>query len=303
MSRIIQNTRPGLKTAHAPVGARLRYLVGALLFATVAVHTDGPWRSLFNGHDLGGWETFMSTPDPAWEVPGMRRDDNGNYIEPVGANRDPLHVFAVETVDCEPAIHISGQGFGVMTTLESFGNFHLRLQIKWGEARWGKKATAPRDSGLLYFVHGSAGAVDGNWPRSIEFQIQEHDMGDLYALGSQITVLARRADALWLYDPAGQPTVFVQRTPIGNRAVRLVDAEKPKGEWNTLELICLNGNSIHVVNGRVVMRLSRAQRLDGVEPASLASGRISLQTEGAEVFYRHVEIRPITEIPIEFAAR
>ena len=128
-------------------------------------------------------------------------------------------------------------------------------------------------------------------------------MGDLYALGSQITVLARRADALWLYDPAGQPTVFVQRTPIGNRAVRLVDAEKPKGEWNTLELICLNGNSIHVVNGRVVMRLGRAQRLDGVEPASLASGRISLQTEGAEVFYRHVEIRPITEIPIEFAAR
>jgi len=85
--------------------------------------------------------------------------------------------------------------------------------------------------------------------------------------------------------------------------VRLVDAEKPKGEWNTLELICLNGNSIHVVNGRVVMRLGRAQRLDGVEPASLASGRISLQTEGAEVFYRHVEIRPITEIPIEFAAR
>ena len=28
--------------------------------------------------------------------------------------------------------------------------------------------------------------MDGNWPRSIEFQIQEHDMGDLYALGAQI---------------------------------------------------------------------------------------------------------------------
>jgi hypothetical protein len=97
--------------------------------------------------------------------------------------------------------------------------------------------------------------------------------------------------------------VFVQRKPIGNRAVRLVDAEKSKGEWNTLELICLNGNSIHVVNGRVVMRLGPAQRLDGPEPAALTSGRISLQTEGAEVFYRRVEIRPITGVPAPFAAR
>jgi len=270
--------------------------------ALVALEAE-PWRPLFNGKDLGAWETFMSTPDPTWDVPGMARDEKGEYIGAVGKHRDPLNVFVIENVDGQPAIHISGQGFGVMTTLESFENVHLRLQIKWGEKRWGKKATAPRDSGLLYFVHGEAGAVDGNWPRSIEFQIQEHDMGDLYALGTQITVRARKADNLWLYDPNGEPTVFAQRRPIGNRSVRLVDAERPRGEWNTLELICMNGDSIHIVNGRVVMRLSKAQRLDGPEPASLQSGRISLQTEGAELFYRHVEVRAITEVPAEFAAR
>jgi hypothetical protein len=249
-------------------------LVGAALWGA-----EPAWRPLLNGRGLSGWDTFLSTPD------------------------DPAQVFVIDRVDGEPVIHISGVGFGVMTTRETFGNFHLRLEVKWGEHRWGKKALAPRDSGLLYFVHGDAGAVDGNWPRSIEFQIQEHDMGDLYALGTQITVPARKADDLWLYDPAGEPTVFVQRKPIGNRAVRLVDAEKSKGEWNTLELICLNGNSIHVVNGRVVMRLGPAQRLDGPEPAALTSGRISLQTEGAEVFYRRVEIRPITGVPAPFAAR
>jgi hypothetical protein len=74
--------------------------------------------------------------------------------------------------------------------------------------------------------------VDGNWPRSIEFQIREHDMGDLYALGMQITVRARTHENLWLYDPKGEPTVFVQRRPIGNRSVKLEDAEKPRGESN-----------------------------------------------------------------------
>jgi hypothetical protein len=282
---------------------QLTDLLGVVLLASVASGADQSWRPLFNGKDLGGWDTFMSTPDPAWDVPGMKRDKKGAYGEPVGKNRDPLNVFVIERVDGQPAIHISGQGFGVITTLESFENFHLRLQVKWGDKRWGKKAAAPRDSGLLYFVHGDAGAVDGNWPRSIEFQIQEHDMGDLYALGAQITVRARKADNLWLYDPKGEPTVFVQQRPIGNRSVRLEDAEKPKGEWNTLELICVNGDSIHIVNGKVVMRLSKAERLDGLEPASITSGRISLQTEGAEVFYRNVEIRPIMDVPAEFVAR
>jgi len=80
-----------------------------------------------------------------------------------------------------------------------------------------------------------------------------------------------------------------------------VDAEKPRGEWNTLDLFCFDGDSIHIVNGRVVMRLHHAQRLDGAEPAPLTAGAISLQTEGAEVFYRNVEIQPIEKFPAEFA--
>jgi hypothetical protein len=79
-----------------------------------------------------------------------------------------------------------------------------------------------------------------------------------------------------------------------------VDPEKPKGEWNTLDLITFHGDSIHVVNGQVVMRLHQAQRLDGDSPAPLTSGKISLQTEGGECYFRNVEIQPITEIPAEY---
>jgi hypothetical protein len=277
------------------------------LGGAAAAPAEPAWRPLWNGEDLAGWETFLSRPDPAWDVPGMARDEKGNYLENVGKNRDPLRVFSIETVDGKPAIHISGQGFGVMTTIESFANFHLRLEMKWGERRWGKKATAARDSGLLYHGHGEAGAIDGNWPRSVEFQIQEHDIGDLYALGTQIQVRARRSESsprpLHLYDPSADPVLFEQKPPTGNRCVKGADRERPNGEWNTLELIALGDQSIHVVNGGVVMRLFAARRTDGASPAPLTAGQISLQTEGAELYYRNVEIRPIRVLPAEFADR
>jgi 3-keto-disaccharide hydrolase len=278
--------------------------VGCCLLAMAGLRAEAPWKPLFNGKNFDGWSTFLTRPDPSWDVPSVKRDANGKYLAVIGKNQDPLKVFNVETVDGRPAIHITGQGFGVMTTDEVFGNVHVRVQIKWGERKWGSKINAPRDCGLLYFVHGEPGFDHETWPRSIEFQIQEHDMGDLYALGTQITVNARRstgaARPLYLYDPQGEPTLFVQRAPVGNRCVKLGDPEKPKGEWNTLDLICFNGDSIHVVNGVVVMRLHAAQRLDGPAPAPLTSGQISLQTEGAETYYRDVMVQPITEIPAEY---
>jgi hypothetical protein len=277
-----------------------KFLLGSVLLATYVCAAEEPWQPLFNGKDLAGWETFIAKPEPAWEVPDLKRDEKGTYLEPIGMNRDPLKVFTVETVDGRPAVHISGQGFGTMTTTRSFENFHLRLQFKWGEKRWGKRANAVRDSGLLYFGHGALGAQDGSWPRSIEFQIQEHDCGDLYAVGAQINVRAIQHANNWIYDPKGDERVFVQRKPLVNRCVKLEDAEKPHGQWNTLELVCLGGDSIHIVNGKVVMRLNQAQRVDGAAPAPLTAGTISLQTEGAEVFYRDVEYRTLKDVPTEF---
>lgn len=277
----------------------------AATLAKFAFGGEAEWKPLFNGHDLTGWETFLAKPDPSWDVPGLKRDASGKYPGPIGKNSDPLKVFTVEQNDGTPVIHVSGQGFGVMTTTESFGNFHLRLQVKWGGKKWGYKINAPRDCGLLYFVHGEQGFDHGTWPRSIEFQIQEHDMGDLFAIGTQITVNARqeknlKGGTVYRYNREGTPMLFVQKPPVGNRCARLEDFEKPNGEWNTLDLICFNGDSIHIVNGRVEMRLSHAECLDGPAPAPLSAGQISLQTEGAEVFYRNIEIQPISAIPPEY---
>ena len=271
-------------------------LLAGILFSQTAFAAMEGGRPLFNGKDLTGWETYLGKPYKTWEVPGLKRGTNGVYLEPVGTNSDPLKVFTVETVDGQPAIHISGQGFGTMTTTEVFTNYHLRLEMKWGERRWANRINSRRDSGLLYHCHGELGAISGNWPRSIEFQIQEQDIGDLYPVGMQISVKVRQEKTnLWVYDPKGVPRMFEKN----RRCVKMGDAEKPRGEWNTLDLYCFNGDSVHIVNGQVMMRLQHAERVDGEAPAPLTAGTISLQSEGAEVYYRNVEIQPLTEAPTE----
>jgi hypothetical protein len=276
--------------------------------SNLALAADGSWQPLLNGKDLTGWDTeMMILPDPKWDVPGLQRDANGNYTAPVGKNNDPLHVFTMTNLDNVPTLHVSGQGFGVMMTTATFTNVHIRLQVKWGDLKWSKKIGMPYDTGLLYFCHSEAGVAptDRNktWPRSFEFQICQNETGDLYALGTQITVAARLDGRLWRYDPAGTNELFVQKLPINNHCAHIVDAEKPKGEWNTIDLITFNGDSIHVVNGQVVMRLHNAQRLDNGAPEPITSGKICLQTEGGECFFRNVEVQPITEIPAEFAEK
>ena len=57
------------------------------------------------------------------------------------------------------------------------------------------------------------------------------------------------------------------------------------------------------MNGKVVMRLHGPQRIDTEPPTPVTSGPIILQSEGAEIFYRDVEMRPIGAIPPEFVEK
>jgi hypothetical protein len=278
-------------------------LVSAGLLACAATFgwASETWKPLFNGKDLTGWETWLGKPEPTVEVAGLPKGPDGKYSEPIGAQRDPLGVFRVTQVDGGPALHFSGQLFGTLTTKESFSNYHLRLQFKWGERRWAPRATAVRDSGLLYRIYGPSGISGGVWPPCIELQIQEHDCGDLWTIHARADVTARpkSGNQFAVYDPT-QPLLEVARWEDVNssRVIKQADHEKPFGEWNTIELICVGDESIHVVNGHVVLRVKQARDLAGEK--ILGAGPIALQTEGAEIFYRNVELRAINEVPAEF---
>jgi len=284
-------------------------LVGVLL-GVMTIHAQSGWAPLWNGTNLDGWTTWIRQPEPSSEVPGLKRDAGGRYTEPIGSGRDPLKIFTVvKNVDGRPAIRISGEVFGELRTKATFKDYHLRLQFKWGEKKWPPRdrPETPRDSGLLYHVHAPPGAGGRTWARSIELQIQEHDVGDLYAIGSAIAVRAKprpgTQPALYEYDPSGEWTFFSQSQGASGRCIKQPDNEKPTGEWNTVELIAFGEDAIHIVNGKVVMRLHGPLRIDSDVPAPVTSGPIILQSEGAEVFYRDIEVRPISAIPAAFAAK
>ena len=285
-----------------------RLLLVGLLLGVVGIRAEPGWTPLWNGTDFDGWTTWMQQPAPSSDVPGLKRDADGKYTEPIGSGRDPLKVFTiVRDVDGRPAIRISGEVFGELRSKRTFKDYHLKLQFKWGSKKWPprEKPETPRDSGLLYHVHAPPGEGGRTWARSIELQIQEHDVGDLYAVGSAIAVRAKRraGTQLYDYDPAGEWTFFSQSQGASGRCIKQPDNEKPTGEWNTVELIAFGEDAIHIVNGKVVMRLHGPVRIDSDLPTSATSGPIILQSEGAEVFYRDIQVRPITAIPAEFAAK
>jgi len=285
-------------------------LLAAFLASSASLHVDDGWTSLWNGRDFDGWTMWMQRPEPSSDVPGLKRDAGGKYTEPIGSHRDPLKVFTiVNDIDGRPAIRISGEVFGELRTKASFRDYHLKLQFKWGEQKWPPrdKPETPRDSGLLYHVHAEPGAGGRTWARSIELQIQEHDVGDLYAIGSAIAVRARALPGTqpmaYQYDPTAEWTFFSQSQGAAGRCIKQPDNEKPTGEWNTVELITFGDDSIHLVNGKVVMRLHGPLRIDTTVPTPVTSGPIILQSEGAEVFYRDIEVRPINAIPDQFGIR
>lgn len=269
---------------------------------------DSAWRPLFNGKDLAGWETYLSVPLPTSEVPGAERDAQGKYTQPLGLGKDPLNCFTVADVDGRAAIRLSGEGYGTLTTLDSFSNYHLRLQFKWGAKKWlPGSENKPRGSGLLYHGHGKHGDADSGkrWLHTQQFQIQEGDCGDYIVVGDTAADITAQklGEKKFIYNEKAETLTFCAKTPNQSRCSKSGAFENPTGEWNTLELICVGDTAIHVINGHVVLRLTRSRKSvgEGFEP--LAGGRMQLQMEGSEIYFRDIEISPVTAVPAEFIAQ
>tara|TARA_R110002020_G_scaffold99215_5_gene235649 strand:+ start:131 stop:1018 length:888 start_codon:yes stop_codon:yes gene_type:complete len=255
------------------------------------------WTSLFNGKDLTGWDTYLGMPyEEGKDVWAQKQQADYN---PFGLNNDPLGVFTVVEQDGAPALRISGEVLGGISTVEEYENYHLQLQFKWGEEKHEPRLDAPRDSGILYHGNDEQGTEGGFWLRSQEFQVQEGDCGDYWGVaGAQMDIRAEMTtDSIYQYNPDGILRDFGDHSYLGRHVKKLGDGEKPNGEWNTLDLYCYAGESAHVVNGTVVMQLENSTIIvDSIEKP-LTKGKIQLQTEGAEVFYRNIQIKPINKFP------
>jgi len=260
---------------------------------TASVDREG-WKYLFNGKDLHGWDTWIGPP----------LDDAGKKLSetPVGLNNDPNHVFTIVKDQGENVIRVSGENWGGISTKKEYQDFHLQLLFKWGSLTWGQKKNKKRDSGLLYFAVGPHGADYGAWMRSQEFQIQEGDCGDYCGVAGAIEDVPaiKKSDSEYVYNPAGKIYNFSATSKTGRHCIRRGDAEKPSGEWNVLDLYCHGDTSVHVINGKVMMVLYHSQQSDNGKMSPLNRGKLQIQSEGAEVFYKQIRIRSVNAIPAEF---
>lgn len=276
-------------------------LAGAASLHAEPVPGDSAWTSLLD-EKLSQWEIYLGVPDPSVNVLGYTHAADPKQGEPLGVNKDPLKIFTVKTIDGDPVLHVTGQVFGVINTLKTYGNFHLRTQFRWGAVKHAPRTDKPRDTGILYRCFGDHGHVGGFWKQSLECQVQENDIGDFYSLGATANVstieksVTDKPNLKWRYGPGGVLRRFKGRCSRGNDYHEL-----PNGEWNTIEIMSIGDRSIHVLNGKVVNVLQDARVLnDPMTP--LASGQIQVQSEGAECDYRWIEIRPLNTCPQEYLA-
>ena len=269
---------------------KLRPILAVIAIIPASAQEAG-WRPLLDD-SLSNWEIFMGVPHKTVEIPGVERSTSENCTSgtPLGLNNDPLKVFTTEQQDGQTVLHISGQIYGGLTSKEEFENYHLSLEVKWGEKKWEPRLNVRRDSGLLIHCTGNHGTFWKVWMSSLECQIQEHDIGDFIPLAGPTAEvkMGLTHDASQGYNPKG---VAARAT---NYINAVIDADKANGQWNTVEIYALGDSAVFVVNGTPNMALTKAM----FKGMPLTKGKLQLQSEAAEVFYRNIRIRPITELPV-----
>lgn len=251
----------------------------------------GPAVALFNGRDLKDWDAWLGYADPALTY---KRPP----VAPIGAGPRSAEIFKAVVEDGRPALYVNGKIWGSLVHKGDFRDYHLRLQYKWGKGRWAPREAQAPNNGLLYHSHGAPGAVWGTWSRAVEFEIMTGSIGMVVPVGEAISATATAVEDPTLiapklrFSPAGRAVTTKGGTTDWNIEA-YSDAEKPAGEWNTLDLYVLGDRAVHVVNGVPVMEV-RDLQADG---APLTHGAIQLQSEGAETFFRDIVLEPITSLP------
>lgn len=275
-------------------------LSGSLLLLIVAsfkpAGSENSYRQeiLFNGKDFSGWVKHIGVPHKSLNL-ALPKDSLGNYRHAIGQD-DFLKVFSVVSEDGEPAIYVSGEVFGTITTQADYENYRITLQYKWGEKKYAPRLHLPRDAGLLYHA-GNKPMQNKVWPLAQECQIQQGDCGDYWKVDKAMAqIQAVYQDSNWVYAP-GSDYVWFGDEVKRPRCRKSPDNENPHGEWNTVEVYTSGDSSVHMVNGKVVMHLKNLSVLENGIKKPMTKGRIVLQSEGAELYYRKIAIEPIKQLP------
>jgi hypothetical protein len=263
----------------------------AMQKALAALH-DLPVNHLFNGRDLAGFYTYLGRPQPE--------------AQPIGKDKDPDHIFSVKN----GVLAISGQEQGGLTTFNNYGNYLLTVEYRWGLRSYRPRLNLPKAGGIVFHAFGPDGALLGGLVAGFRARLDEAGGGDLSVMShdsaephlsvaveqhAEVTV-KKTERTTFSYKPGGNVREFapghhISRLGTINHGARFTPGggggtiwEKPTGEWNTIEVLCVGDSVGIILNGTLVNAASKASR---------TGGKIQLYANKADIFFRTVDLRTI----------
>jgi hypothetical protein len=234
---------------------------------------------LFNGKDFTGLTTWL-------------RDTK---------REDPRKVFQFE----DGMLHISGDGFGYVATDKAYKDYRVSVEYKWGKRTDGGKYV--RNSGVLLHATGpDGGSGKGAWMSCFECQLAQGCAGDIIVIRGKDekdqTIPVKMTSDVVLgpdkkprWTEKGTPTTFTGRQLwwknhdpdfkelLDTRGKN--DVESPLGDWTKVECTCSGSEITIAINDTIVNKCYNAFP---------AAGKILLQSEGFEIYFRKFELHPIT---------
>ncbi|MDA2929643.1 DUF1080 domain-containing protein [Acidobacteria bacterium AH-259-O06] len=162
----------------------------------------------------------------------------------------------------------TGKPTGVMRTERQYENFILH--IEW------KHLEAGGNSGVFVWSEGEP-VEGGQLPKGVEVQMLELDWVNLHKRDGKPRPIAYVHGEL--FGVGGLNTT--PDNPRGRRSKSIENRCKGKGEWNTYDLVCVDGVIKLSVNGKFV---------NGISHSQVKKGYLCLEAEGAEIHFRNIKI-------------
>ena len=212
---------------------------------------------------------------------------------------DPRRVFQLE----DGVLRCGDEDQGYVATKTAYRDYWLHVEYRWGRKNPNDKYV--RNSGVLLHGVGPHGSASGVWMTSLECQLAQGCEGDLIVIrgkDDQGKVVPARISCLTVLDednktrwsPDGKPTVYSgkqfwwsKHQPFFKELIDTRgkhDVASPLGEWTKVDIECRGAKISIQINGVTVNQCYDAHPSDG---------RILLQAEGHEVFFRNLEIGPL----------
>jgi hypothetical protein len=240
------------------------------------------WTALFNGKNLDNFDiAYSSKPVDARPASAMFEVKDG-----------VVHTYPGQAAG-------STQPSAYFQTRDEHSNFVLHLEYKWGEKKYAPRMHRVMDAGLVFHIYDSR---PNNWPYGVEYQIEDGNAADLWLLSATADVATkpnlqpRTPDPLQDNSPYYATDGQVATQGGYKKFLRIRHAanfEKPG--WNSVDVVVRGDSAVYLINGQVGMRLTNMKKWDGRRWVRLDRGKILFQAEYADISYRDIKIRPVTE--------